>query len=97
MFCPKCGDHLTDVDGEMTCIAGDMGLSKWLFSALTDLCGDPPQVDRSTRVRWGGGWHCPLDGSLMSSSDTELPTCPECQRVLPSRVVYQLIELHPHR
>jgi len=86
-------------DGELTCTSGNMGLSQVMRSMLTDYCvSEPlPQAARSTEVRWGGSWRCPLDGAAMSSSDTALPMCPECDRILASRILYQLIEIHPHR
>jgi hypothetical protein len=28
MFCPRCGDLLVNLDGELTCISGNMSLSK---------------------------------------------------------------------
>ena len=90
---------MTDVDGQMTCVAGGMDLSIMMRQMLIDYCiEDPlPQDRRSTAVRWGGRWHCALDGTAMSAPDFLLPMCPTCERILPNNIVYQLIEVHQHR
>lgn len=84
-------------DGETTCITGDMGLSRVMLAMLTEYCESPPQPERTTTTNWGGRWHCPVDGAIISASRGQLPVCPECDRVLSSRIIHQLIELHPHR
>lgn len=90
---------MTEVDGEVTCAAGGMDISVRMRSLLTEYCdrGPSPQDTRATRTKWGGGWHCALDGSLMSAHDFLLPMCPTCERILPSNTIFQLIEFHQHR
>ena len=90
---------MTEVDGWMTCVAGGMGLSDAMVRMLSAYCDHEPLAEetRSTHTRWGGQWHCPLDGSKMSATDSLLPMCLECGRILPSNVIYQLIEVHDHR
>lgn len=58
LFCPRCGDPLVDVSGELRCVAGGMGLSKVMASRLMDC-----YVSKSRRPRerdfafqWGGEW-----------------------------------------
>lgn len=48
-----------------------------------------------SRMRWGGNWHCPADGSPTIEVDSVI-TCRTCDRSLPDRLVYQLIEFHHH-
>ena len=36
MFCPKCAAELVRRDGELTCIAGEMGLSQHIERVLTE-------------------------------------------------------------
>ncbi|MGE0308483.1 MAG: hypothetical protein AB7Q27_22310 [Acidimicrobiia bacterium] len=76
-----------------------MDLSIMMHRMLTEYCKDDPmpQDRRPTPTRWGGRWHCPLDGTLMSAPDYLLPMCPTCDRILPGDIVYQLIEVHQHR
>ena len=39
----------------------------------------------------GGSWHCPNDGTKLIDF-----RCPHCGRSLPTGLVYDLIEFHPH-
>jgi hypothetical protein len=95
---PRCGDQMVNRRGELYCEAGNMDLSRFMERLLKDLCelDPPPDTDRSTRTDWGGRWHCPFDGTRMSATKYLLPMCPQCSRVLPSNLVYQLIEVHQH-
>ena len=36
MFCPKCGDSLAEVNGELTCVRGDMALSNRMRTDLDE-------------------------------------------------------------
>jgi hypothetical protein len=38
VFCPKCGQAMTQVRGSLTCVAGNMPLSPRAQSMLTDYC-----------------------------------------------------------
>jgi hypothetical protein len=82
-------------DGEVTCLAGDMGLSIVMLEELSEIVAADPTLSEPSPLRWGGKWHCPADGSLMREQDGRVG-CAECGRYLPSRVLYQLIEFHPH-
>ncbi len=80
---------MTEDGRSLTCVAGDMQLSPMMRSMLTDYCAaEPlPEADRTTPTRWGGRWHCALDGTAMSAQDYLLPMCPMCGRILPGHVI----------
>jgi hypothetical protein len=73
-----------------------MGLSVVLARALEQVCNEPPQPEHGAPVNLGGTYYCPSDASEMVTRTGQLPECSECGRVLPWRVVYDLIEKHPH-
>jgi ribosomal protein S14 len=87
------------VDGHMTCTAGAMELSDTMLLMLSDYCEQEPlpQTTRPTGTRWGGHRRCALDGTETSSSEFLLPMCRSCDRILATRILYQLIEVHQHR
>jgi uncharacterized Zn finger protein (UPF0148 family) len=94
--CPLCGDLMEVVAGEVTCRRGDMGLSQVMRSELEEIVRSPPSRPEAASIHWGGKWHCPLDGERMVEDGGRVQ-CPACERYLPGRVLYQLIELHPHK
>jgi hypothetical protein len=89
---------MVEVDGELKCLPGDMPLSQSVRQALTEVCiNDHPAVDDLPRtIRWGGMWFCPEDGSEMIENEG-MVRCEVCEKRIPGRILYQLIELHPHR
>ncbi len=102
LFCPRCGDRLVDIQGELTCVAGGMGLSKVMASRLTDC-----YVSKSRRpserdiafpdiaFRWGGEWYCPGCGVRAQEFARGRIVCPNCQSCM-SEFIYELVEFHPH-
>ncbi len=73
-----------------------MGLSQVMRTELEAIAQADPMTPDATEVRWGGRWHCPVDGTRMVEAKGRV-RCPVCQRFLPGRVLYELIELHPHK
>lgn len=98
MYCPKCGEILTRRNGELTCLAGDMGLSRNVEQRLMERYAPeaPPQsplplyVPQLHRSRWR--WWCPGCGVRLN----ERQECPQCGKHLRD-LFYPLVELHPHR
>lgn len=90
---------MTERDGELTCVKGEMGLSKHLRRLLTQYCDDPPLQlsSRQSHANWSGLYYCPLDGAPMITTATLHPMCPMCDRILTNAILYDLLELHPHR
>lgn len=56
---------------------------------------DPDEPAAPSTVRWGGRWHCPLDGSPMAETGG-IVSCSSCRRAIPGRLLYQLIEFNAH-
>lgn len=96
MFCPKCGDSLVEVNGELTCIRGNMVLSVRMRRDLDEcfVARSRMPSEEHFDFRWGGNWFCPGCGAKMEESDGAV-TCPECQRNM-STFLKHLIDLHPH-
>jgi hypothetical protein len=84
--------------GELTCAAGDMGLSQALEQSLLARFGAGTAASAPVPFPFpiGGTWFCPADGSLMVEAAGAL-VCPLCARSLTRSQVHQLVELHPHR
>lgn len=100
VHCPKCGDVLREDGGRLRCEAGEMELSQVV---ATEIRAMPPTVDPAEAVhrpgssrRIGGRWFCPRDAALMVEEDGRI-SCPRCGRTLSGVLIYDLIELHPHR
>ena len=83
------------VGGEVTCRRGDMWLSQVMRTELEAIVHEPAGRQEATTHLWGGRWYCPADGEPMVKEDGVVQ-CAACGRWLPGRVLYGLIELHPH-
>ena len=93
MFRPKCAAPLTRHNGELTCVAGNMGLSRDIEQLLVDRYGrHVPSTDRAMRSATTRPWFCPGCGVML---DTEM-VCPHCQVSLKD-LRFQLVEMHPHK
>jgi uncharacterized Zn finger protein (UPF0148 family) len=93
MFCPKCAAELIRHDGELTCVAGEMGLSRSVEQRLIDRYGQHvPSTDRTPRSTNPRPWFCPGCGVML---DADM-VCPHCQMSLKD-LEFQLVELHPHK
>jgi len=100
MYCPKCGDPLTDERGVFLCERGEMQLSKnmgeRLYSCFVSKAEEPEEF-RFTEAgyRFGGQWFCPGCGVLTREEEPGAVRCPQCGRNM-GKYLHQLIELHPH-
>src|SRR5689334_10619178 len=93
MYCFHCGKSLIEIDGVLTCTAGQMPLSRNLHRELGDLF--PSQRFHTTtrppiKSTWGAGTFCPGCGVELEKS-----ICPSCSTDL-RRFQHAFIELHPH-
>lgn len=97
MFCPKCGETLVDVAGELTCPRGNMGLSQKMASDLYECFVTETRLpkEREYNFQWGETWFCPGCGIQMIEGDKGAVRCPQCHKNL-SEFIYNLIERHPH-
>jgi len=98
MYCPKCGTPMERRGNELTCVAGNMGLSAALEQSLVAHFGvdSPVRAVPPLSFRVGGQWFCPKDGTPMREADG-MVQCPRCARCFTGSQIYQLIEVHPHR
>ena len=93
MYCFHCGKTLIEIDGVLTCTAGQMPLSRDLQSKLTSLfpSGAFPSVSRpAVKTSSRTGIFCP--GCGVEARDW---VCPTCSTAL-TRFQHAFIELHPH-
>lgn len=96
MFCPKCGDKLVKIGGELTCVKGQMGLSQHLERRLTEcfiLRADKPHESKFSFLV-GGKWFCPGCG-VPTIEGGGAVRCPQCELSL-NEFIHRLVELHPH-
>jgi hypothetical protein len=98
MYCPKCGTPMERRGNELTCVAGNMGLSAALEQSLVAHFGvdSPVLAVPPLSFRVGGQWFCPTNGTPMREADG-MVQCPRCARCFAGSKIYQLIEVHPHR
>ena len=99
MYCPWCGDEIVMVGRELTCRRGNMGLSIFLGSALKERFSPVASLESATSMSTGG-FFCPGCGIPMIRVLGEEPiptyTCPQCAKSIDRKIVYNLIEFHPH-
>ena len=96
MFCAKCGDELVKVGRELTCVRGQMGLSKDMERRFTEcfiLRSVRPRESRFSMVV-GGKWFCPGCG-VSTLEENGVIRCQQCELSL-NEFIYPLVELHPH-
>lgn len=96
MLCPYCGAHFQRIDGELTCLAGNMPLAprteSRLSSAFVERTWTPSAEALPFRV--GGRWYCPGCGVRMITEAHDV-RCPRCALHL-NEFLVELIELHSH-
>jgi hypothetical protein len=97
MFCPKCGDELVEVEGELTCVRGNMKLSQNLAARLTECYVDGVSTPREQTFSFGigGEWFCPGCGTQAREKPRGVIRCAECERSL-NEFLHDLTEKHPH-
>ena len=98
MFCPKCGDELVEVNGELTCVRGKMGLNGRLTERFTECFVEKTREPAAKRWgrKWTRDWFCPGCGVRAVNEEDGAVRCPECGRHL-GDFLYELTEIHPHR
>jgi hypothetical protein len=96
MFCPKCGEELTDVDGDLTCVTGDMQLSPRMRDNLNECFVEKTRMPKDfVNIRIGGTWFCPGCGVRMEAEGGRV-VCSRCSRSI-NEFIFDLVERHPHR
>jgi uncharacterized Zn finger protein (UPF0148 family) len=95
MRCPRCGDELVTIHGNVSCEQGGMELSQVMATELLQIAVAEPAEPQASAIHWGGEWHCPADGSRMFEIDGRVEFA-VCGRNLPPKVLHQMIELHVH-
>jgi len=92
MYCPKCAAELHFHGGELTCLRGQMSLSKEMERVLVDRYRPHvASVSRKLTRAELDGWYCPGCGVLL---DAQM-ICPGCGRSL-ADLKHALVEFHPH-
>ena len=91
---------MVEQDGTWYCPSGDMPLSGTMRETLTELLHQTPYREHeadSTSLQ--GHWFCPRCSSPMVQRQPDRldVSCPRCSIILSGKVIYQLVELHPHR
>jgi len=94
VFCPRCASTLVWQAEHLVCTASGADFSEVASRRLREVAEDPPdERPKPSQVQMGGTWYCPADGAITQESDG-LIACTRCERVLPTGLIYQLIEFH---
>ena len=92
LYCPKCAAAMDRAaNGELTCVAGDMGLSRNLEKTLLERFGAVVDA-KAFAPPTGASWFCPAC-RLALTADLN---CPNGNGSLKD-LRFQLVEIHPHR
>ena len=92
LFCPKCAAAMKHVDDYLTCVDGDMPLSRNLENILLNRFGTQVQSFAPAPPPAHGKWFCPACRVALDASIG----CPVCGGTLKD-LLFQLVEIHPHR
>jgi hypothetical protein len=89
-----------DIRGaSVVCSATDADLSSRVRAQLDEIVNDTgvPTVNRRRDqwFKWGVQWFCPFDAQPLTEVDGVLE-CDACGRVIPGRLVYEIVEFNPH-
>jgi hypothetical protein len=82
-------------NGEVTCVPGEMGLSRKMRDGLSEVFVARTRPGRPHAFARGGRWFCPGCGGLMKT-DSEHVRCETCGEYL-DEFIHALVELDPHR
>jgi len=96
MFCPKCGNELSETPEGLICQNGRMQITKELEKRLRECyvlkLREPREVPFSFLA--GGQWFCPQCG-ILALEEKGSVRCPKCKLSL-NEFIHSLIEHHPH-
>jgi uncharacterized Zn finger protein (UPF0148 family) len=96
MFCPKCGEQLSETPAGLVCQTGNMEITKELENRLLECyvlkLRQPREMPFNFSV--GGHWFCPQCG-ISALDENGTVRCPECNLSL-NEFIHSLIERHPH-
>lgn len=96
IYCPQCGNPMELRDTELWCSSGQMGLSRAVEQMIKDsFFSDEPVIADDNPAATPSDFHCPRCGQELIKAKLGL-YCYGCRRIMPFRLQYELIELHPH-
>ena len=96
MYCPRCGEQMTDREGRLMCERGQMELSPRMAQMLKEcfVTRECPSSKVPLTYEVGGTWFCPGCSIRMIESDGVV-TCSQCGESL-NEFIFDLVEFHPH-
>ena len=99
MYCVKCGSEMLWNGKTNYCVAGDMELSQSLDGDLRAVIEVTPVNAAKIHESSPTDWHCPRCNELMVRVNPKQleKQCNACGLELDRSIVYQLVELHPHK
>jgi len=97
LYCFRCGDPLTIVNGEYYCARGEMGLSKFLAGLIVEAAAVATPKESSGPIE-KSRFRCVRCRTFMK--DNKAPetgmVCQSCSMQYTPKMTYNMIELHPH-
>ena len=85
-------------EGALTCTESGSPLSVRATADLEAIVAgtaEPAEPRPEHALRWGVNWFCPADAEPLREVEGTLK-CDSCGRVVPGKLVYQLVEFNPH-
>lgn len=97
VYCFRCGDPLTVLNGERYCVRGQMGLSKVMTELIEAAIATTPSGETVHAVE-KSGFRCVRCRALMTPKDQRGLSfqCSACKLRYTKQMVFQMVELHPH-
>ena len=92
LFCPRCAAAMVRRDSELTCVPGEMRLSRALERQLLARFGAHVRPDALPPAAGDATWFCPACRTALSAD----MICASCGNGLRD-LVFSLVDLHPHR
>src|SRR5687767_341494 len=97
LFCPMCGNPLSEREGEPYCEGGNTFFSAGALSLIEEGLAHSVDSPNSTRSPEKGLWWCPGCGGRLEVNEPAVLKCADCGFVTPLILNHSLLRRHSHK